>query len=352
MKRNGRAIVFIAAVVCAAAGAFAQNKPTTPPPMPASSPAPRVQPPKARTAHFPAAQQSPEQTSEKAIAVEHNVEVRMCVVEGRVKVNGWDRNEVRVFVKDGSRFAVRVSETNPESGKPVWLQITRDSVRGPRPGGASECLSGDLIELDVPRNASLNLTGRATETSIDSIKKAFIKTAGGNIFLRNITGGITATTHEGDVAVESSGGQISLESYTGNVIAYGVSPGAVGDVFRAKTNNGAISLQKLLHRQIEASTISGSLAFDGRFLSGGLYSFKTSNGSIRLSIPADSSCKVIASYGFGTFESEFALKYLYQEQSASAKSLGALIGKGEATVNLTTNTGSIGIRRQEQPAKP
>jgi DUF4097 and DUF4098 domain-containing protein YvlB len=216
----------------------------------------------------------------------------------------------------------------------------------PGPPQASECLSGERIEIDVPMKASMNVTGRTTATEIDSVKKAFVKNVEGNISLRNIPGGITAVTYQGDITVENSGGSISLESAAGNIIGYEVTPGQIGDIFKAKTNSGAISLQKLEHRQIEANSITGSVVFNGRFLPGGLYNFKTSNGSLRLLLPSDSSCTIKASYGFGIFSSDIPLKFLYRSETPEAKNLAATIGDGNATVILTTSSGSIGIKRQ------
>ena len=285
-------------------------------------------------------------TSEKSLAVDPNANIKICVLEGNLRINGWERSEMRVFVKNGTRIGMKVLEKNAASGKPVWVLISNSWEARPGPSQASECLSGERIEIDVPMGASVTVTGRATETMVDSVKKAYVKNAEGNISLRNIPGGITAVTYQGDVTVENSGGSISLESATGNIVGYEVSPGQIGDIFKAKTNSGAISLQKIDHRQIEANSITGSVLFNGKFLPGGLYTFKTSNGSIRLLIPEDSSCTIKASYGFGIFNSEIPLKFLYRNEAPESKNLAATLGGGAANVNLTTSSGSIGIKRQ------
>lgn len=285
-------------------------------------------------------------TTERFIAVDSNTNIKLCVLEGNVKINGWERSEMRVFVKNGSRFGLKVLETDPATGKALWVLIANATASRRGSSQSSECLSGQRIEIDVPMNSSLNVTGRATETTIDSVKKAFVKNVEGNIWLRNIPGGITAVALQGDVTVENSGGAISLETTTGNIIGYGVTPGQIGDMFKAKTNSGAISLQKIDHRQIESYSISGSLLFNGKFLPGGQYSFKTSNGAIRLMIPEDTSCQIYASYGFGQFDSDLALKYSTENDSPSGKSLTATLGSGAAAVKITTSSGRIGIRKQ------
>lgn len=349
MCRKGLQINKLAISLCLAAvasvGAYGQAttvpKPVKKPPVRVESPAPPE----------PAERQDREvgvrNISEKAIAVDANVNIKLpCISQAKVTINGWDRNEIRVFIKNGSKIAFRVHEKDPVSGKPVWVLITSLNGKGPGPP-MSECLSGDRIEIDVPVKASLTINGRETETRIDSVKKISIDNGGGNVALRNISGGITASTYEGDVTVENSGGQISLKTSTGNIVAYEVSPGQIGDTFNAKTTNGAITLQKVDHRQIEANSVSGSLVFNGKFLPGGLYTFKTSNGKIKLAIPEDSSCKVVAWYGFGTFNSAVPLKIQTENVSQGGKSMVGQLGAGDATVNVTTSSGNIVIVKQQ-----
>lgn len=287
-------------------------------------------------------------TTEKSVAVDPNVALKLCVLEGRVRINGWERDEVRVFVKDGNKFGIKVLEKNAES-KPNWLWIGNMPTRPMQPGGSSsDCLSGESIEMDVPIRSTITITGRTTQTTVDSIKKITIKNVEGSVALRNISGGISAVALQGDLSVENSGGAIALETTTGNIIAYEVTPGQVGDLFRAKTNSGAISLQKVEHRQIDSSSITGSVLFNGKFLPGGQYNFKTSNGSIKLVIPKESSAMFEATYGYGSFNSEFPLKYLTQNIRPNGKHIVATIGDGDATVKLTSSSGSIGISGQQK----
>lgn len=286
------------------------------------------------------------QTSEKFILVDPNVNIKICVSEGTLRINGWERDEVRVFVHSGRLPGFKVLEKDESSGKPNWLLVSNVAAEGVRPGPVSECLAGREIELDVPMKTSISLTGRVTSTVIDSLKKVTVKTVEGDITLRNISGGINATTYHGNLMVEGSGGAIMLETTTGNVLAFGVTPGQIGDLFKAKTNSGGISMQQIDHRQIEASSISGAVNFNGKFLSGGLYNFKTSNGTIRMQIPFKTSATIKASYGFGAFHTEIPVKYIYENVSSAGKNFQALIGSGDANINLTTNTGSISIKKQ------
>ncbi len=343
MGRNAKKFFKIGLLLCLSAAidpaVLAQPEvPKTPKPKivygpkpPPSSPSPSVY------------QRGERATSEKSIVVDPNINIKLCVSEGGLKINGWERDEVRVFVRDGRKPSFKVLEKDPKSGKPVWLWVVSSASNE----GQSECLAGESVEIDAPIKAVLTLSGRTAGATVDSINKISVKIIEGSISLRNITGGITATTYQGDVMVENSAGSIMLESSTGNIVAFDVSPGLIGDLFKAKTNSGAISLQQVNHRQIEANSISGSLIFNGKFLAGGIYNFKTSNGSVRMSLPPDSSCKIAASYGFGSFTSAFQMKVLTENISPGGKSLIATIGSGDASVTVTTSSGSIGIRKQK-----
>src|SRR5690606_12229237 len=289
-------ILTAACIALCAANAFAQNTPVMPPNPPDTFPA-VIRP------EFGAAE-----TTERSVAVDPSVNIKLCVGEGELKINGWSRSEVRLFVKDGNAASVKVLESNGDGGRPNWIMIRRAPRPGDPAGLGSECISGESIALDVPTGAVLDIRGRKADVTVDSVQKVVMKNVEGNIVLRNISGGITAATFQGDITAQDSSGPISLESSTGNILAYGISSKQIGEAFRAKTTSGAISLQKIANRQIEANSISGSVTYAGDFAGGGLYNFKTSNGSIELKIPETSSATFKASYGFASFNSQIPLK--------------------------------------------
>ena len=288
-----------------------------------------------------------ESFAEKSIAVvDPRVNIYLCVAEGNLKITGWERNEIRVFVSNGSEIGFKVQQKNKQNN-PVLLTVTNfDSTKSRGTNSQQSCLSGEDIELDVPRGAYVNVKGQTSVTTIEAIRKVAVKHVGGDISLNNIEQGITASTHEGDVMVENSGGAMVLEATNGNIVALDVAPSEIGDIFRAKTNSGAIVLQQIDHRQNEIISNSGSVKFVGSFQSGGQYDFRTQNGTISLAIPEKTSCKINALYGYGKFNSELKLLTITEEATPRTQRLIATIGDGDANVNLTTYSGSIRIRKQ------
>lgn len=332
----------LSAVLLFAAAVHAQTPQA--PPVPRTPPVP----PTPRVA--PVAPSFPGQTTdtELRVAAERNVNLKFCISEGTLKINGWDRNEVRIFARSGRKFGIRVLERSPESGNATWIWATPTAIEGQTAANRGECLSGETVEMDVPHGATLNFQGRSATTSVDSVHKVSLKIVEGNISLRNITGGISATALQGDLIVSNSSGSVSLDSTTGNVIAYGVKPLETSDLLKVKTNSGSIMLQRVGHRQIEANSITGSLQFEGGFLVGGIYNFKTSNGAIRMLVPENGSCTVSAAYGFGSFNAAIPVETVTENVTPGGKIVVARIGSGElCNVSLTTSSGRILIARLE-----
>ena len=284
--------------------------------------------------------------AEKSIAVDARVNISLCVSEGNLKVTGWERSEIRAFVGNGSKVNFKVQQKSRQNNNPVWVMVTGFDPNDAKDASPEECLSGEEIELDVPRGATVNVKARTAEIKIEAVRKVDVKNIGGDISLDNIEQGIKAATYEGDVIIENSGGAMTLEAANGNILAFDVAPSEIGDIFKTKTISGAIVLERIEHRQLEIGSNSGSIKYIGEFQNGGQYTFSTTNGIISLAIPEKSSCKINASYGFGKFDSHLKLDNLVRNNNSKLQSLSASMGGGDATVNLATYSGAIRIRKQ------
>jgi len=321
--------------VSLAAAAFGQSQPK-PAPMP-----PRQE----RVPSPPGEEESGDH--ERAIKTDAGINLSLCVIQGEVRVNGWTRNEVRMLVIGGSKFDFKVQQKSQRSGDPVWIMAVAQTADGDKMRPVSDCIRGDEIEIDAPVGATLNLKGRDAAVTADGIRRVSIRNAGGDISVRNITDGVTAVTYRGDLMVEESSGAMSLETTTGNIVVFDAGPSEIGDIFKTKTTSGAIAVQKIGHRQIEVNSVSGTVTYSGDILSGGSYSFWTSNGSIKLSLPASSSGTITASYGYGSFNCELPYKLATENISPGpVKSIVGTLGTGgNASLRLTTNNGSISIKK-------
>ncbi len=283
---------------------------------------------------------------EKSVAVLPGVYVTLCVARGAVRVNGWDRNEVRAFHAGGKDLGIRVLERGKEK-KPAWVEVLGYEPESP-PAKAEKCLIGDIIELDVPVGASVTLKGLSSETSIVGVKKASIEIVGGDIFLNDISDSIDARTQQGGVTVNNSGGKMALETTTGNIVAFNTEAVEPGDYFKAKTRSGAVTMQSIGQKQIAASSISGSINYVGDIKNYGRYEFTTTEGILNIVIPQTSSYWLTAAYG-GRFISDFQVKVIREEETESLFYLYGRVGSGEANLTLKSYSGTIRLRKRELP---
>lgn len=287
-------------------------------------------------------------SAEKSINVNEKVAITLCVAEGEVKINGWQRNEIRAFVNKGSQVGFSVLEKSKLTKEPVLVKVLGYDPAKNEDFGGRECLYGQVIELDVPFGATVKIKSGESKMTIESVTRAYIENDGGNLFLNNIGEGIDAKTYEGNVTVKNSSGAMSLETTTGNIVAYQTASGSFGDFFRARTIRGAITLQQISYRDTEINSSSGTISFLGKILSGGQYYFGSSNSSITLVIPADTSAKIVAFYGYGKFDSEIPFKDLKKDESSDLKSFTAIMGSGDARINFKTVNGTIEIKKQKE----
>lgn len=286
-----------------------------------------------------------EDTFELAIPVERNVNISLCVKDGRAKVNSWSRGELRVFSDGGQKFDLKVMQKNSESGLASWVMVVaRPKNAGP---AVNECLEGDDVELDVPEGASVNLKGSDISVQIDGVGKAHIRTLGGDIIARNISGGLTASAGQGDIVADRISGPMNLLNTTGNIIIVSSGPNGPGDDLKARTTSGSITIKDTVFRQLDATSISGAISFLGGIPENASYNINTNRGSIGLSLPPASGFKLAATYGFGTLNSELPLKVLTEniESGPIRKIVGDIGGGGGATLRLSTNSGRISLKK-------
>lgn len=341
------AAILIALVTISASAQTVRTEPPAKPDVRISPPAPKA--PADRLAmppRYPEPARGEQDSYERSISVDSGVNLLLgCILEGTVSVNGWNRNEVRVFVGEGNKFNFRTLQKSSKTGSPVWIKLVGDDSKS-KYGPASECISGSEIEIDAPVNSTITIKGREITTIIDSVKKVDVSSIGGNISLRNISSGVSASAGQGDITVDSSQGAMNLSTTTGNILVFEAGPSEIGDGFKANTNSGTIALQSLEYRQMTVDSVTGSVAYTGEIMSSGSYNLRTSKGSIRLTIPAKSSFQMWATYGFGNFTTEIPVDIATENISPGPiKSIRGKAGSGDATLKLTTNNGSIGIKK-------
>jgi hypothetical protein len=294
-----------------------------------------------------------DQRVERTTAANPDVALSVCLGSGSLSIQSWDRNQVRVRSSDGLQIELRrpLGAGNSEPAKELAVVIgdTRS-----KPG--SPCLPFGDIELDVPREANLQLQTRDAEVSVSGVARVKVRTQGGTVNVQRVTSVVDVSSIGGNISVQNSKAAIKLHSVGGTIDAHSVAPSAAGDICEAGTVGGDITLAEISHGQVKVSTVNGDVSFSSSLAHGGRYNFQAIGGHLSLSLPADSSFRLNASLGRGgKVDSDFPLRSssLAVEQSDPLKRHGsnpqhidAVYGTGDALINVSSFGGSIRLRKK------
>jgi hypothetical protein len=301
-------------------------------------------------------------TAEQTLPAEATVTLLACVETGDVVVRGWDRKEVRARSNDASRIELRRADatTDPNPATRIEVLVAKDQAEPARPGLCSN--SGNL-ELDVPRGSTVQIKGNTGDISVAGVADARLKTLSGDIEVQRVTKSIEAWSANGVIVVRNSSGRVRLETISGEIVASDLTTDKPGDEFFVKSVSGEITLAKLAHTHVEASSSNSSIDFMGALAEGGLYTLKSHSGSVRLSLPSDSSFQLNAKvHHSGEIITDFPIRQVAVKTSdnpnhaatvggplLSDGRLTGVTGKGDqrdATLILSSFSGTVHLQRQ------
>jgi hypothetical protein len=131
---------------------------------------------------------------------------------------------------------------------------------------------------------------------------------------------LTLTTHNGGIAIEDFHGTVDLHAQNG-----GVSLRSVGGEIRGGTTNGGLTID-----------------LDGDRWDGGGLDLQTTNGGVRVAIPAGYSAELET----GTVHGRLRIDFPVTIQGRLDRHLSTVLGAGGATVRATTTNGGVTITRK------
>jgi DUF4097 and DUF4098 domain-containing protein YvlB len=303
-------------------------------------------------------------TAEQTMPAEATVTILACVETGDVVVRGWDRKEVRARSTDASRIELRRADAtaDPNPATRIEVLISGEQADAARPG---LCSNSGHLQLDVPRGSTVQIKGNTGDISAADVANARMKTLSGDIELQRITKSIEAWSANGTIIVRNSSGRARLETIGGEIVASDLAAGEAADECFAKSVSGDITLAKLAHTNVEASTSNSSIDFTGALTSGGRYTFTTHSGNVRLSLPPDASFQLNAKVHHpGEIITDFPIRQVPLKASDDPHNpatvggpllhngrLTGVTGRGDqrdATLILSSFSGTLHLQRQGQ----
>ncbi|HKE91837.1 MAG TPA: DUF4097 family beta strand repeat-containing protein [Gemmatimonadales bacterium] len=266
---------------------------------------------------------APPQDTDTSFAVRQGQRLELSDFGGQVTIKAWRQNSIRVKAMHSSHDRISVSNEGSV------VSISASSRHGP---------ATIDYELLVPPWMPLSVSGTpSAEVSIEGTEaEVTVETVEGSVHVVGGSGNVSLRSVEGEVSIEGARGHIELNSVDGAISIKDCS----GDI-TAETVDGEITMSGIESANVDASTVDGSVQYDGTIRDNGRYHFESHDGDVTVSVPEKSNVTVSVSTFSGDFDSCFPL----QLKDKTKHRFTFVLGTGSARLEMESFDGSISICR-------
>ena len=266
---------------------------------------------------------APPQDTDTSFAVRQGQRLELSDFGGDVTIKAWRQNTIRVKATHSSHDHISVSTEGST------VTISASSRHGPATVD---------YELLVPAWMPLSISGTpSAEVSIEGTEaEVTVETVEGAVHVVGGSGNVSLRSVEGEVSIEGARGHIELNSVDGSIEVKDCS----GDI-SAETVDGEITLTGIESANVDASTVDGSVEYDGTIRDNGRYHFESHDGDVSVSVPERSNVTVSVSTFSGDFDACFPL----QLKDKTKHRFTFTLGTGSARLELESFDGDIKICR-------
>lgn len=273
----------------------------------------------------PAVRQAAPQTDE-TIAVQRGARLVVNNFAGEVVVRGWAKDALRVVARHQPRTRVNIRPGN--SG----VSITSSGQMGPA--------SVDY-EISAPTWMAVRIEGTYNFVNVEGTQAEITaNTVRGDVVIKGGSGVVTAKSVEGEVQVSGARGKVTASSINEKVTI----SDTTGDI-SAESVNGNITMTGIDGTIVDATSVNGTIVYEGKLAEAGHYSFGTHNGDVILGIPEAANATFTFRTYQGSINTDFALDGYAPREARRGRRVTGTLGNGSADVNLETFGGSIRLRK-------
>lgn len=264
-------------------------------------------------------------------------------ISGNIEVRTWNKAQVQIDALKVSR-ATTLAKAKENMAK-VKIVITEENstlrIKTEYPKGPHKNMSVSIYyTLMIPSEATLNansVSGNVTCEDIGGDLKA--KTVSGNVIVTGATNGANCSTVSGTVEVDNVIGDVKLHTVSGNVLANEIR-GSVD----ANSVSGSVVLTDITDADdIEASTISGKVKYEGDLASNGYYHLNSLSGRVEFIVPSNAAFDLEARSFSGNIHSDFDITV---RGKIGKRSLSGTVNGGGAEVELKTFSGNVYLKKK------
>ncbi|WP_372391145.1 DUF4097 domain-containing protein [Xanthomonas sp. NCPPB 3582] len=249
-------------------------------------------------------------------------------IAGKIRVRGWDRDEVTLTgtLGEGQRLDVDASSNRLQ----FEVIYPRNSHNG----------RGAQLELRVPRGALLQVDAVSASVDVDQVDLATLQ-------LKSVSGDVVASGRARETQLETVSGQlrstvnsarVTLGTVSGEIDAQAGASGVVS----VESVSGQIRIGAGQVSQLRSESVSGATALTVAGLApGGSISAESVSGTITLGVPRNVSAALDVDVFSGDIRS--VVGKVERPEYGPGKHLRTTLGGGNGDIKLESHSGSVRI---------
>lgn len=290
---------------------------------------------------------------DKTLSINGATNISVENLRGKVKIIGWDKNEVSVsgeidekaerfvFEKEGAFIKVKV--VMPHHMNSSWHE------------------KGSDLLINIPRKLRLDFNGVSTDVTIEGlVNSTEVKSVSGNISVESLSDLIELSSVSGDITSENLSGKINLTSVSGDIYdkkskgritlkavsGHLKTQSEASEVF-VNTVSGEIDMTLAEVDELIISTVSGDVDGELSLNTNGLIKMSSVSGDIDLGFTND----VQASFRMRSNAGGDLVNKLTNDKAKHAKygpssKLYFETGNGKASVKASTVSGRLKVYKK------
>lgn len=273
--------------------------------------------------------------------------VRIAVVRGNLKVEGWDRDEIRVRGQLDERTREFIFDVNENN---AFIE-----VKLPRSMNSWCCEDGSDLTIEVPTGSHVDVSVVSTDVTATgftgSLKvgaisgdvrasradnRVDITSVSGDLDVRDATGRIEVRSVSGDVDISGLKGTVRLQTVSGDIDARDA-----GEDLVIESVSGDIDVLDLKFSRLSGHTVSGDTEIIGELLAGGSLEFDSVSGSVRVGFRGKVDARFDVETGSGSIRNRISGDKPVASKYVRDETLRFVQGDGTGEVIISTRSGDI-----------
>ena len=256
---------------------------------------------------------------EKIFPVSKNPNFLLTNYSGVISITSWQSSEIKaVCIKHSQNVEI---DTESSGNKVRISTHVLDKLASPEKAKVD-------YQIFVPEESNVQVQSNM-----------------GNVVIENVKGEISVDVVDAPVRVTGVTGYVNAKSL-GSKLEISQSKG----IIQTNTVSGDIVFTKLDSNNVTALSTLGNIFYEGDFIGGGKYNFSTNEGLISIHCPDQASVEWDARTVKGGIESDLPIKsknhHSVSQNLYGKQALFGTLNSGDATVQLSTFSGKIRIRRK------